>query len=313
MAPLASGSDIGGSIRIPSSCNGVVGFKPPYGRVPEMPPFNLDAYAHTGPMARTVADCALLQNVLAGAHPVDHVSLRPTVQIPARLDGASGLRIGLAVNLGDWAIEPEVEANTRAVAEALRAAGAIVEEVHVGLRRADVERAAEIHFAAIFGTLVTEESNTDRELLSSYARQLTDRAAEPPGSWLEGLQIEAAINDRVAPIFERYDALICPTAGYPALRAGEDYLERDFSVAGQQVDPMFEATMTLPFNILSRHPVLAAPSGWASNGVPTGVQIVGRTYEDVTPFRIGAALEHERPWGYRDEQHLPPLAAGATI
>jgi aspartyl-tRNA(Asn)/glutamyl-tRNA(Gln) amidotransferase subunit A len=313
MAPLASGSDIGGSIRVPSSCTGVVGFRPPYGRVPDLPPFNLDAYCQSGPMARTVADCALLQNTLVGAHPIDHVTLRPAVRIPSTLDGVMGLRIALAANLGDWLVEPEVEANTRAVAEALRSAGATVEEVSVGLSRADVGRAAEIHFAAIFGTLVSEESHDDRELLSPYARQLTERAANPPGSWLEGLQLEAAINHRIAPIFERYDALICPTAGFPALPAGEDYVDRPFSVAGRQADPMFDATMTLPFNILSRHPVLAAPSGWAPNGVPTGVQIVGRTYDDVTPFRIGAALERERPWGYGDEQHLPALAARAAI
>lgn len=311
MAPLASGSDIGGSIRVPSACTGVVGFKPPYGRVPEMPPFNLDAYCHAGPLARTVADCALLQNLLSGPHPVDHVSLRPAVSIPATPEGVSGLRIAAAVNLGDWLVEPEVEANTRAVAEALRCAGATVEEVEVGLRRADVERAAEIHFSAIFGTVVGEESQTDRELLTAYARQLTERAERPPGTWLEGLMIEAEINERVAPVFERYDALVCPTAGFPALPAGEDFLERDFSVAGKPADPMFDATMTLPFNILSRHPVLAVPSGWASNGVPTGVQIVGRTYDDVMCFRVGAALERVRPWGYADERPLPALSAGA--
>ncbi|MFZ1993607.1 MAG: hypothetical protein WAU75_05810, partial [Solirubrobacteraceae bacterium] len=80
-------------------------------------------------------------------------------------------------------------------------------------------------------------------------------------------------------------------------------------VAGEEVDPMFDATLTLPFNILSQCPVLAVPSGWAQNGVPTGVQIVGRTYDDQTVFRVGAAVEQVRPWGYRDAQHLPSLTA----
>ena len=82
-ATLATGSDIGGSIRIPSSFCGVTGFKPPYGRVPEMEIFNLDHYCHEGPLARSVADCALLENVIAGPHPSDVASLRPKLEIPA--------------------------------------------------------------------------------------------------------------------------------------------------------------------------------------------------------------------------------------
>ncbi len=91
-ATLASGSDIGGSIRIPAAYNGVVGFKPPYGRVPQEAPFNLDVYCHCGPMARTVADCALFENALAGPHPHDHASLRPKLELPARPEPAAGLR-----------------------------------------------------------------------------------------------------------------------------------------------------------------------------------------------------------------------------
>ena len=109
---LASGSDIGGSIRIPASMCGVVGFKPPFGRNPDTPPFNLDQYCHIGPMARTVADCALLQNVMAGPHPHDIVSLRPKLRIPAELGDIRGWRIALCVNPAQYDIEPDVVKNT---------------------------------------------------------------------------------------------------------------------------------------------------------------------------------------------------------
>ncbi len=91
MATLATGSDIGGSIRIPASFCGVVGFKPPYGRVPQAPPFNLDHYCHDGPLARTVEDCRLLKNVMAGPHREDIVSLRAQADDPGGSARPAGL------------------------------------------------------------------------------------------------------------------------------------------------------------------------------------------------------------------------------
>jgi aspartyl-tRNA(Asn)/glutamyl-tRNA(Gln) amidotransferase subunit A len=302
-APLATGSDIGGSIRIPASFNGVVGYKPPYGRVPAMAPYNLDTYCHDGPLARTVADCALLQNVIAGPHPLDVVSLRPKVTIPSSFEGLNGMRIAYCVNLGDWFVDPEVEANTRGVAEALRAGGAVVEEVALDLRREDIARAAEIHFSAIFGSMVGLVDDEFAELLTPYARKFAamGRRYSAPGLFLEGLELEAGVYNVVGPLLERYDALICPTSGVPSLIAGDDYvdLSRSLDDFGVEIDPIHDTIMTIAFNILSRCPVLAVPSGWASNDVPTGVQIVGRTYDDATVFRIGAALEDIRPWGYQ--------------
>ena len=126
---LATGSDIGGSIRIPYSFCGMVGFKPQYGRVPEVAPFNLDHYCHEGPLARTVADCALLENVIAGPHPSDVASIRPKLEIPARLESVAGLRIALSPDLGCYHVDADVAANTMAAADRMRDAGASVHEV----------------------------------------------------------------------------------------------------------------------------------------------------------------------------------------
>ncbi|GLX00486.1 amidase [Microtetraspora sp. NBRC 16547] len=303
-ATLATGSDIGGSIRLPAANTGTVGYKPPYGRVPAMPPFNLDHYCHDGPMARTVADCALLQNVIAGPHPHDVVSLRPTVRVPEQLGDVTGLRIAYAPNLGDWPIEPEIAANTKAVADALREAGAIVEEVEVGLSRADVFKAAFIHFGAIFGPMVTRVADEHGDKLNPYALAFAETAAKAmnePGAFLAGLELEAAIYAPIGELLDRYDALICPTTGAPGLLAGEEYVDTKFSVNGVELDHYLEYAMTPVFNIASRCPVLNVPSGRASNGMPTGVQIVGRTYDDATVFNVGAAVERVRPWAFRPE------------
>ena len=143
---LATGSDIGGSIRIPASLCGLVGFKPPFGRVPGMPPFNSDTYCADGPMGRSVADVALLQNVLAGPHPADQASLRPAYVLPERFDDVRGLRVALSITLGDYLVDPEVEANTRAAAAALEAAGAVVEEIELPWTREQLSVAAWTHF-----------------------------------------------------------------------------------------------------------------------------------------------------------------------
>ena len=135
---LANGSDIGGSIRIPASFCGVVGFKPPYGRVPEVAPFNLDHYCHEGPLARTVADCALLENVMAGPDPHDIVSLRPKLRIPAELRAIAGWRIALSRDLGGFTVDQDVAANLGRVADAFREAGATVEEVDLDWRRDEI-------------------------------------------------------------------------------------------------------------------------------------------------------------------------------
>ncbi len=295
---LASGSDIGGSIRIPASFCGVVGFKPPYGRVPIEPPFNLDSFCHNGPLARTVADCALYQNQIAGPDPSDITTLRPKLILPTSFEPIGGMRIALSTDLGGWPVDPEIRANTLAVGGALREAGAIVDEVDLQIPQADVARAAAIHFSLIFGDWVAQTIETNREIVTDYAAEFARQSKETSGNstLLEALLLEAKIYAPVGALLEQYDALICPTNGTRGLLAEDDYVGHGITVDGDELRNYFDALLTTAFNVLSRCPVLSVPSGFADNGVPTGVQIVGRTYDDQTVFRVGAALEQLRPW-----------------
>jgi Asp-tRNA(Asn)/Glu-tRNA(Gln) amidotransferase A subunit family amidase len=303
---LATGSDIGGSIRIPASFCGVVGFKPPYGRVPEIEIFNLDHYCHEGPLARTVEDCLLLENTIAGPHPSDVASLRPKLELPFPLEPIDGMRIALSVDLGCYGIDGDVAANTRTAADVLREAGAVVEEVTLPWSTATINRAARIHFGMIFGPSIGAYARDHADELSSYTRRFVEEGAEISKEQLvEGLQLEGEIYAPLGDLLERFDALVCPTFAIPAFRAEWD-TDQSVEVGGRVVEDWLDVMTTIPFNIASRCPVLSVPSGRSREGVPTGLSIVGRTYDDVTVFRIGHALEQRRPW-LDEPARRPPL------
>jgi Asp-tRNA(Asn)/Glu-tRNA(Gln) amidotransferase A subunit family amidase len=299
---LASGSDIGGSIRIPAAACGVVGFKPPYGRVPCDPPYNLDTYCHCGPLARTVADCALYENVIAGVDPQDIVSLREQVVLPERFQGIGDLRIALSLELGgDWTIDDDVRANTLAVADALRTAGATVDEVDLTLPYDEVMRATAAHFQYGFAADIGEAVEAHPELVCDYTRRMVDAFHQAGGATVpEGLALEAKLYRPLGTLLERYDALVIPTSRVAGLDAGDSYVDHAPAPAGgEALDFYFGNFFTPVFNMFSRCPVLAVPSGFGARNAPTGVQIAGRTYDDVTVFRVGAALEAVRPWNTR--------------
>src|SRR5689334_11263968 len=303
---LATGSDIGGSIRIPSSFCGVVGFKPPYGRIPEVEIFNLDHYCHEGPLARTVADCALLENVIAGPHPSDVVSLRPKLEIPAELPPVAGLRLALSPDLGCYQVDADVAAATLQAAQRLRDAGAVVEEVALPWRLADITREARTHFGLIFGPSIQEIYEQHEADLTSYAQRFYKEGLEVrKEDFVAGLELEAQIYAPLGELLEDYDALVCPTFAVPALPAEYDNGSA-VQINGQTYGDWLDVLMTVPFNIASRCPVMSVPSGLSRDGVPTGLSIVGRTYDDVTVFRIAAAHEERYGW-YGTPDRRPAL------
>ena len=295
---LATGSDIGGSIRIPASFCGVLGFKPPYARVPALPPFNLDDYCHDGPMARTVGDLALLENVIAGQHPIDPVSLPDPPYLDTSAGSVAGMRIAWAPTIGDSPVDPQIRSATAGVAATLAELGATVEEISLDMSRADIYRLALVHFNAIMGPSCAMLDPGTPGAFMPYIDEFLRRGAQmgESTSYFAGLEGEAALMAQVMEVFSRYDAFICPTMATYGLVAGDDYVDTSLAVDGVELDFYFESMLTILFNINSRCPVISVPSGIAPNGVPMGVQLVGAPYADAVPFRIASALEAARGW-----------------
>ena len=307
LAPLATASDIAGSTRLPASFTGTVGFKAPYGRIPGLAPLSADHYRGDGPMARTVADTALLTNVMSGRHPGDHASLGDAPALPLTglemPDGGAsvaGMRIALCIRLGNYPVAPDVEVNTRAVAAALRDAGAVVEEIVLPWTTESISRTVFTHFGYLLGPAMEDETEGALELLAPYTRRFmadARRAAEE-NRYLDGVRAETRLQAELAAAMAGFDALICPASAVAALDADGTYLD-GIDACGQQLEHYWQGHMTAPFNIANGCPVLAVPSGMADCGIPTGVQIVGHPFDDATVFRLGAALEAVRPWADR--------------
>ncbi|MEO5993029.1 MAG: amidase, partial [Arthrobacter sp.] len=311
LAPLATASDIAGSTRLPASFTGTVGYKAPYGRIPGLPPLSADHYRGDGPMARTVADTALLANVMAGRHAADHTSLGGGLALavpPTGADSVAGLRIALCIRLGNYPVAADVEANTRAVASALAAAGAVVEEIELPWTVEHISRTIFTHFGYLLGPVMEDDTADAPELLAAYTRRFMADAQKAAGEnrFIDGVRAETRIQADLAAAMAGFDALICPASAVAALDADGMYLD-GIDAGGVRLGHYWQAHMTAPFNIANRCPVLAVPSGMAECGIPTGVQIVGHPFDDATVFAVGAAVETVRPWADR----RPDLVASA--
>jgi Asp-tRNA(Asn)/Glu-tRNA(Gln) amidotransferase A subunit family amidase len=295
MTPLATGSDIGGSIRVPASCCGVVGYKPAYGRIPQLPPDGLDHWCHLGPLARSVTDAALLADVLVGPDARDHASLRPALRIGTPRGDVAGMRIAVTEDLGDWPVMESVRAALRQTVEVLLDLGAQVEETPLTIDRALLATAGNAHYAAIFGAWVADTIR-GREALACPETRHWLASLDGAPSVLEGLNAEGEITGRIGQVLDRFDALLCPTMAIPAYRAGVDYCSEPVLLDGVEYDGMRDICLSEVFNPAGRCPVMTVPAGRDVTGIPIGMQIVGRSYDDAKVFSVARALEAARPW-----------------
>jgi Asp-tRNA(Asn)/Glu-tRNA(Gln) amidotransferase A subunit family amidase len=280
---------MGGSVRIPASFCGIVGLKPTLGRIPmDILPTVFDSISHFGPLARSVDDAALFLSVTQGADDRDIQSLPSLpVEVPVPR-GVQGLRIALSIDLGYYRVDAEVTKEVREAANALVAAGAIVDEVELAWSR-EINDAWgkywEVFLAACFGGCLAEHRNVmDPRVVELIERGFAVGAVE--FKRLE--EVRTRQWQVLAAIFRDYDALLCPTMTRPA--PSIDLSDCDFDRTDR--DGGYDGLdMTCPFNFVPQCPALSVPAGTTRDGLPIGLQLVGRRFDDASVLRIGATLE----------------------
>lgn len=286
----ATGSDTGGSIRGPAAFCGIVGLKPTYGRSSRAGVLTLSwTLDHTGPMARTVEDCALLLQPLAGHDPLDPASSRAPVDDYAASLGRDvrGVRIGVVRNYFFEGVDPEVERAFEEAMATLRRLGADVRDVTIP------SLAATHSFLLIL--LAEAYAYHERDLRTHpelYGDVLRERflagALVTAAEYVQAQRIRSQICDETAAALVGVDVLATPTTPRPATPFAQA-LDPDFG---------FPRSNMPPFNITGS-PTLALPCGFSSSGLPISLQLAGRPFEEGTVLRVGHAYEQATPWHTR--------------
>ncbi|MBI3795428.1 MAG: amidase [Deltaproteobacteria bacterium] len=296
LAPLSVGTDGGGSIRIPASCTGIYGLKPTFGRVPSLPGFGgWHSLSHTGPMTRTVADAALMMDVIALPDERDRLSLPAPQQTfsQAIQSHPRKLRVGWTRDLGYAAVDPQVTSTVEKAVLAFREIGWDVEEAHPGfpdpMETFTTTVRAENYVVA--GELLATHGN----LLDPGMRTFVQVSAGITAlDYLRANQQRAKLCTQLASFFEKYDLLVTPTLPVPPIAINTRLKE----VAGRKVHILGWLIFTYPFN-LTGNPAASVPCGWTAEGLPLGMQIIGRRFADAVVLQASAAFEQLQPWTQR--------------
>jgi Asp-tRNA(Asn)/Glu-tRNA(Gln) amidotransferase A subunit family amidase len=302
LTTLATGSDMGGSIRIPASLNGLYGFKPPHGRVPVVPGDEIMPQSTSGPIARTLQDLALFQTVLCGPHPGQMSALRPKLDYPTSYPDIKGWRIAYSPNQGWAQIDPDVERNTKAALKILEQQGAIVEQVELNWNGSEIITAVMKSLLATgMGSMLAPFMDPSlQEQMTSYGRYFIKIGQQALGA-KQLAQAQAYAAER----FREYDdlfaqgfrAFICPTTATNRVPADFDPVAPNatLTINGVSVNPLTGWALTSAFNLMYTIPVVNVPTGFDSNHVPTGMQIAARSYDDLVAFQTAAAYAQAAP------------------
>ena len=298
----ALGTDTGGSVRIPAALCGIVGLKPTFGRISRHGVYPLSwSFDTVGPMTRTVMDTALVMNAIAGHDPRDPYSSRqPKPDFTETLgQDIDGLRVGIPKEHFFEILDPECESAMREGAKVLEGLGATVEEVSVPLlenilsigQAISGPEAAEIHLEHL--------RNHAGEMDPQVSSRLAAGLLEPGIYYVRAQRARRAFNRQVAAVFEGVDVLLTPSEPIPAPKIGQEVS----TVRGEEHSTIqILARMTRPFNV-SGSPAVTVPAGFSADGLPLGIQIAGRMFDEATVLRVAHAYEQATGWHTR----RPPI------
>ena len=312
LLPFAEGSDAGGSIRIPASWCGVYGFKPAFGRVPQLGrpnAFGQDTpFLFEGPIAREVEDAALVMTALGGYDSRDPFSVDERHDFtPATRRSIRGMRIAFSPDLGIFPIDPRV---ATVVADSVRAfadAGAIVEEVKVHIKRSQLELSdlwcrlyAQLNVGALNGLKAASGidvmSDHADDLPPLYHRWMEAAAAMSAADLQRDQAIRTEVYDAIQGVMDRYDLLVTPTlACLPVENRTDGDTIGPAEVNGTAVDPLIGWCLTYLLNFTG-HPAASIPAGLAEGGLPVGMQLIGRRWADADVLAASATFQRLRPW-----------------
>ncbi len=301
MGPMAQGSDGAGSVRMPAGFCGIYGLKPSHGLVPQLPPSAVPPVSHIGPMTRTVADAALMLQTMAGSHIADPYTYDSGIDYTdAWQGGVEGLRVAWSPDLGYVKVDPEVAGIVAAAAARFEELGCTVEEAHPGL--ADPWDHMHVIWATAFAGVYLDNFAEVRGKLDPGLLAVVEQ-----GRKISGPQVAAAYIAKNSyymawrEFMADYDLLLTPTLPITAFAAGDD---QPGEICGRKTTYLGWSAFTYPFNVTGV-PAATVPCGRAANGLPVGLQIVGRWRDDTTVLRASAAFEALAPWEY----DLPPDSA----
>ncbi len=303
---LATGSDMGGSIRIPAALNGLWGYKPAYGEVVTDLP--LAHFSGSGPMARTFTDMVLLENVISGPSEIS-VNVLPYRELPTTYPDVKGMKIAYVGGMGIINPSKEVQNAMDKAIEVLKAQGAIVDRINLDLGLTPETITKYFKFLALSGSMggAFAQYADKSENMTSYANYFIKESIEGDYGSVKLAEVEQKIKDIYKRLNEQvyskgYVIIIAPTLPTSHIPADYDFSKDPKIVdAGIEYPALVGGLYTVPFNLLNWMPVISAPVALSAQNMPIGMQIIGKPYDIDKVFQVGYNFSIEAKEFFQDK------------